>query len=163
MILLWTALRPSAIEQRWRTAAIMVVTAVCAAVTVAGLVRDPRHPALLWAGIVGGVTATLVSIRWQRPPQRLEIAIDDEGYVRVRSIGEPAAPAERALRAVFGAPWLISLSDGTILYTVWPDSLPADAFRRLWVCVRWARATRNTTAGAPGARAARSPIHDDPS
>jgi len=140
VILSWTVLQPSALERRWRAAALLVAGAVCVALVSAAVGSDPRHPKLLFVAIAACLAATLGAYFWPRTDERHEVAIDRDGVVLLRPIASPA-DAGSALRAVFGAPWLITFKSGTIWLAIWPDSLPPDAFRRLWVTTRWSRPT----------------------
>lgn len=103
--------------------------------------------------------ATLSAYFWPRPDERWEVAIDRDGAVLLRDVD--SAESGSVLRAVFGAPWLITFKGGTIWLAVWPDSLPADAFRRLWVTTRWSRSTaRPLTSSSTQAKDA-APRNDD--
>jgi hypothetical protein len=68
-----------------------------------------------------------------------EIGVDDEGAVVLRRPQGNAIDHVR-LHCSFAAPWLITLRRGTMLISVWPDSLPDAVYRRLWVHLRWAGA-----------------------
>lgn len=141
MILGWTPLRASAREGRLWLAALTVALAVTCALTFAALLADPRHPGRLWAATL--VCAAIAAIiAWRLRPSRgpaLELAIDAHGSPLLRATtGVAAAEPAPVARCVFAAPWLITLRCGALHAPVWPDSMPADAFRRLHACVRWA-------------------------
>lgn len=145
MILGWTVLRPSARERRLRLMALAGTLLTTCLLTLAALLADPRHPAQLWSAVVicAVITAGLV---WRLQPRNgpLEIAIDAQGQPLLRAtpgVADPAAvPSAGPARCLFAAPWLITLRCGTLRAAIWPDCLPADAFRRLHACVRWAGA-----------------------
>jgi hypothetical protein len=111
----------------WSTAAVLIG----AAVRNGSIEAVPALAALLSA--VGGHMAG------RRPPRELiEIGVDDDGGMTVRGGATGArVPAEQRARCVFAAPWLITLKGGTMCFRVWPDSVPGNVFRRLWVYVRW--------------------------
>jgi hypothetical protein len=138
VILPWTVLQPSALERRWRTAALLAASVICIALVSAALDSDSRHPMLLSVAIAGCIAVTLGTYLWPRTDERREVAIGRDGVVLLRPIAD-SADTGSALRPVFGAPWLITFKGGTIWLAIWPDSLPPDAFSRLWVSTRWSR------------------------
>lgn len=147
MILNWTALRPSARERRWRRAGLAVTFAIMSLLLWATIAGDPRHPELLWAALALAVAILAVAARRADRNAAREICIGRDGVIRLRDPLVPSGPVV-ALDCVFRAPWLITLAHGTMWLSVWPDSLPSDAFRRLWVCVRWGRPTRKASIAA---------------
>lgn len=176
MIQGWTLLRPSVRERQLQVAALAAALAVTCALTLAALLADPRHPGRLWAATLA-CAAIAVACAWRLRPARgpaLEVAIDAHGAPLLRVTGgvtdgikdgitdgatdgvagrEAADDPSPAARCVFAAPWLITLRCGALRAPVWPDSMPADAFRRLHACVRW---------GSPAPDAGR-PAAPDPS
>jgi len=137
VILGWTALRPSARERRWRQLALLAALGVTLALLWAAIAGDPRRPELLWAAVaLASIMLAAGALRTGYRTQS-EICIGDDGVVRLRAAAPPDAPVHDA-HSVFRAPWLITLAHGTMWQAVWPDSLPPEAFRRLWACVRWA-------------------------
>lgn len=135
MILPWITLQPSLRELRWRRtgSAVAAITAVALAVAAG---RSWSSAALLLLAI-GAVIAAWLAGR-PRAAAPAEIGIDGEGTVLLRS---PESGSESfRLQCRFAAPWLITLRHGTTLVSVWPDSLPEAAFRRLWVHLRWSGA-----------------------
>jgi len=159
VILGWTVLRPSVRERRLRLAALTAVLAVTCALTLAALLADPRHPGRLWA-VVLGCAAVAALVAWRRPRgggPSLEVAVDAQGMPLLRATTgvaeddatDPVADAAPVARCVFAAPWLITLQRGALRAPIWPDSMPADAFRRLYACVRWGSPAQD--AGRPSA------------
>jgi hypothetical protein len=110
----------------WSTAVVLIG----AAVRQGSIEAVPALAALLAA--VGGHMAG----RWP-PREPIEIGVDDSGGVAVRGATGARVPAEQRGQCVFAAPWLITLKGGTMWVRVWPDSVPGNVFRRLWVYVRW--------------------------
>lgn len=142
MILGWTQLRPSARERRLQQSALATALLVTCALTFAALYADPRHPRELWATVVA-CAAIAAFIAWRLRPRgwsQLEVAVDANGlpWLRATSTVTNSRDAGPPLaRCVFAAPWLITLQCGALRTPVWPDSMPAEAFRRLHACVRW--------------------------
>jgi hypothetical protein len=129
----WTVLQPSARERRWLQVA-RFGAIVGAGVSIAALLTsEPRAP---WAaGVV--LLAALGLVFFPRRRSAWQLAIADDGRVMGRAADN--AP-ERRLQCLFASTWLITLRVGTEVVAVWPDSLPADFYRRLWVHLRWTRA-----------------------
>ncbi len=112
--------------------------------TIAG---DPRRPELLWSALaLATVMFAVAAWRGDRDLAR-EICIGRDGVILLRDATIPGGPVV-SLECVFRAPWLITLAHGTMLLSIWPDTLPSDEFRRLWVCVRWGRSTGRASASA---------------
>lgn len=155
MILGWTVLHGSVRERRSRIAAAALLAACTCCLAAAGLLLDPRHPALVWsAAAVSAIAlaAVIPAVRLRAPS--VEVAVAADGSIRLRPTAGPAGDAVQVARCAFVAPWLITLRCGTMWVPVWPDSAPADAFRRLHACARWV--------GSPNPRSAdaRSENHD---
>src|SRR5512134_2150274 len=114
------------------------------ALAAAGLKASFDVPLLLLA--VGAALACWLSGR-RRSTEAIEIAVDDGGAVCFRSTGSPRfnGAKGRVLECAFAAPWLITLRHGTMLLPVWPDSMSEQAFRRLWVYLRWSRGDRSNS------------------
>jgi len=104
----------------------------------------PALAALLAA--VAGLAAGRLALT--RP---LEIGINASGRLAYRPLAEGDEGTEHGLRCVFAAPWLITARHGTIWVRIWPDSVPGNVFRRLWVHIRWnpGRQPADLTATAP--------------
>lgn len=152
MILGWTALRPSARERRWHQGALLAALGITLALLWAALAGDSRRPQLLWAALALASVMLATGALRTGPRTKAEICIGDDGAILVR---EPALPdaTVHGMRCVFRAPWLITLTHGTMWLAVWPDCLPPEAFRRLWACVRWAPSgarQRSDDADGPG-------------
>jgi len=133
VLLPWVALQPSRRERRWRRtgSAIAAVAALALAVAAA---RSWFNASLLLLTIGAAIAAW--SAGRPRAASPAEIGIDDEGTVLLRSAAGSRSGGVR-LQCQFAAPWLITFRQGTMLVSVWPDSLPEAEFRRLWVHVRW--------------------------
>jgi hypothetical protein len=133
VILSWVALQPSRQERRWRLTGAAVAAAAAIALVAAAL-RSGFNAALLLLAIGAAIAAWRLSrLRAVGPA---EIGVDDEGTVVLRG------PQSKAIDPVplhcrFAAPWLITLRHGSTLISIWPDSLPEAAYRRLWVHLRW--------------------------
>lgn len=150
MILNWTALRPSARERRWRRGALGAAFGVVGLLLWATIAGDPRHPELLWTALALAVVMFAVATRRADQDVAREICIGRDGVILLRDATIPGGPVV-SLGCVFRAPWLITLVHGTMWMPVWPDTLPADEFRRLWVCVRWGRSKGKASAAIDGA------------
>jgi hypothetical protein len=147
VILGWTVLQRSVRErQLWVAAAVVLVACFCTLLTAA-LMLDPRHPFVVWAAALFSAVAAIWALKSvpQNPPG-FEIAIGADGELRVRRCEAADEPLATAY-CMFVAPWLITLRCGGIVLPVWPDSLPASAFRRLHACARWAAPADTSTRG----------------
>lgn len=140
MILGWTVLRPSARERWLRRAARVAAGATAIGLSGAALLADPRHPVALWLAVVAAWLLLVSSLVEVGSQQRGELSIDDEGVVLYRQPAD-GSKAPVPARGVFVDQWLITLRVGAMWVPVWPDALPAEAFRRLQACVRWSTAT----------------------
>lgn len=137
MIIGWTVLQRSKRErQLWSAAAIFMIVC-CGAFVFAALMRDPRQGLAVWTAVLSATAAIWTVRSVPRSEPGLEIAIGADGALQVRrcdgGADEPPAPAH----CIFVAPWLITLRCGGVVLPIWPDSLPAPAFRRLHACTRW--------------------------
>lgn len=133
MILPWVALQPSRQERRWRITG-GAVAAVAAIALAAAAFRSGFNAAVLLLAIGAAIASWRVGRLGAVGPA--EIGVDDEGTVVLRRPESNLTDPVR-LRCRFAAPWLITLRHGTILISVWPDSLPQAVYRRLWVHLRW--------------------------
>jgi toxin CptA len=83
-----------------------------------------------------------LTIHAWRPSQPLELKLHPDGSLACRNAASPWQPAKLLRRSVVN-PWLSLLAyrleeDGrTRVLTILPDSLDADAYRRLRVWLRW--------------------------
>jgi hypothetical protein len=152
VLVAWTPLSPSRREQGLRRVA-QALGWSTAALLFGAAVRDgsiepvPALAALLAA--VGGLLAG-----HQPPRERIEVGIDDSGCMAVRRVvvGAGDSPEQRP-QCIFAAPWLITLKSGTMWVRIWPDSVPGNIFRRLWVHMHWNPSREpadRTGATAPG-------------
>jgi hypothetical protein len=131
----FTPLSPSRREAGLRQAARVAAWVAAALLGFAALQAEPVRWTLLLAAavaVVGGVAAGR-----GRPVSRVEVGIDRRGRVVARRASGPDEPAGHRLRCIFAAPWLITLRQDTMFIPVWPDSVPGNTFRRLWVHIRW--------------------------
>jgi hypothetical protein len=141
VLVAWTPLSPSRREQGLRR-----VARVLGGLAAAASIEPVAALAALLAAAAG-----LLAGRPGRAPA-IEIGIDDSGGIAVRRAADPVDSAELRWRCVFAAPWLITLRSGTMWVRVWPDAVPGNIFRRLWVYVRWnpgRRPADRTSATAP--------------
>ncbi|MGE5162274.1 MAG: hypothetical protein ACM3O5_12260 [Betaproteobacteria bacterium] len=150
MLVAWTPLSPSRREQGLRRLA-QVLGYSTAAVLLGAAFRDASvEPVPALGALVASVAGLLAGRR--SPAVPLEIGVDDAGGITARRATAAGESVELPLRCVFAAPWLITLVSGTMSVRVWPDSVPGNIFRRLWVHVRWnpgRRAADRTGATAP--------------
>lgn len=139
----WTALQTSLRERRWRH----VGQAVALVALLVSLIAAARAvpPNLVLAASVLAIAAVIVG--WPRPRRRWEIAVTGDGTVVARR-PQIIASVDRP-DCVFASTWLITLRARCTLIAVWPDSLPRDVYRRLWVTLRW-HMNRPDGAAAPG-------------
>lgn len=141
-------------ERRWLQLATLNCTLVAALLTVAALALDPRHPQRVGTAALFALVAALWGV-WQLAPKgaaTTEIRIRD-GNVLLRETGTGPEARKEVARCVFAAPWLITFRFGSKYVRLWPDSLPADAFRRVHACVRWERIGTTDALGPTGANA----------
>jgi len=147
VIIGWTVLQRSKRErQLWSAAAIFMIVC-CGALVFAALMRDPRQGLAVWTAVLLSATAAIWTVRSvPRSEPGLEIAIGR--MARYRCGAAAVAPMSRRRRhTAYVAPWLITLRCGGVVLPIWPDSLPAPAFRRLHACTRW-----DSSAEAPNRR-----------
>ena len=154
MLLGWTVLRPSKREKRWLQLATATCALVAALLTVAALALDPRHPLRVGTAALFALVAALWGGRQlaAKGAATTEVRIRD-GRVLLREKGTELEAREEVARCVFAAPWLITFRFGSNYVRLWPDSLPADAFRRVHACVRWERISTRDALGPTRANA----------
>ena len=135
MLVPWTPLRPSRRERAvLRIGALLAVAT--SALLLVGAVRADPFDDLVAAAAFLALLAGAVAGR-SRPCTPLEVGVDRSGALTVRRADEAANLTEHGLQCVFAAPWLITLKGGTIWIPIWPDSVPGNTYRRLWVHIRW--------------------------
>lgn len=141
-------------EKRWLQLATVTCALVAALLTVAALALDPRHPLRVGTAALFALVAALWGVRQlaAKGAATTEIRIRD-GRVLLREKGTGLEAREGVARCVFAAPWLITFRFGSNYVRLWPDSLPADAFRRVHACVRWERIITKDALGTTGANA----------
>lgn len=130
----WTPLSPSRTERVVRQVARALALAAGAALMVAAHRVDPVDPFLGCAALLSILVGLIV-----RPSVRraIEVGVDRHGRVTARPAGKSRETLEQELQCVYAAPWLITLKRGTMWIPIWPDSVPGNTFRRLWVHIRW--------------------------
>jgi hypothetical protein len=126
-------------------AATAIATAVVLA--LAGVRSDPVGAAQMALALL--LTATGVAMLRARAASDVEVGIDNDGRLSAR--GREAALTGSAV-CVFAAPWLITLKSGTMWIPIWPDSVPATTFRRLWIHIRWSAGRVAASASAAEGR-----------
>jgi hypothetical protein len=129
----WTPLAPSQRERRLQQLGGTLALISAVVLAIAATRADPF-------GSIQAVLAVLLAagavFAWRaRRSPTFEVAIDADGQLLLRLTAAP----DRALpaRCGFAAPWLISVRSDTMWVPIWPDSVPSNAFRRLWVHIRW--------------------------
>ena len=137
---------PSPRERGVRGIALFLCSSSAVALGIA-LVTDVTVASVPLLGALVAALAAAIAARTTAPPP-VEIAVDAGGALLVRNAGETGG-AERRLRCVFAAPWLITLGSGTMWVRIWPDSLPGSAFRRFWVHIRWSQGRHPADRTAP--------------
>lgn len=105
------------------------------ALLVAALQAQPPSLLLLAAALLTAVACAAATRLPRRAP--IEVGVDDGGRLVARRIDAADAGPEHGLQCIFAAPWLITLGSGTMCVPIWPDSVPGNTFRRLWVHIRW--------------------------
>jgi len=130
------------------------VLASCASLFAAAFFSDPFNPIPALLACAGGLGAW-VAMR-PRTSRHVEIAVSSLGEVMLRNRDASDASDSISVRMAFASPWLISLRRGTMLVTIWPDSLPQSSYRQLWVHLRWGRAMPSDDRGIPPSNRANS-------
>ena len=142
MLVQWTALQPSLRARRWRQVGLGIGVATTVALAAAAVVAVRFDAGIMTLALLAAV-AVAVALRAQTEPQ-LEVGVASTGEIQLRESGadqtDQSGPSNVPIRVVFAAPWLISMRRGTMLISIWPDSLPSSVFRQLWVHLRWGRA-----------------------
>jgi hypothetical protein len=100
----------------------------------AALREGTVEPAAALAALLAAAGGWLAGRQAREAP--IDIGVDDSGCIVVRRV-TTAPETTEYLRCVFAAPWLITLTSDTMWVRIWPDSLPGNIFRRLWVHIRW--------------------------
>jgi len=134
-------LRASSRARRIRRLA-QALTAIAAAACALAFVLAPSTPR--FAAALASTLALLLAFRPGRELARLRLGVDAEGAVLAGS-GE----SEEIAAVQYGSPSYVCLKTRRGRLAVWPDSLPAGAWRRLLVACRWTR--RRHGGGAPSA------------
>jgi len=146
VILSWTVLQRSVRERRLWIAAAIFMFACCAALLFAALTRDPRQPYVVWAALLLSAIAAIWTV-WSVPRGQpgFELGIGADGALQVRRCDGGADELPAPACCIFVASWLITLRCGGVVLPIWPDSVPATAFRRLHACTRWDTSTEAST------------------
>ncbi|MGZ8253861.1 MAG: hypothetical protein ACXWVT_03345, partial [Burkholderiaceae bacterium] len=135
MLVPWTPLTPSRLERSVRRIGLCLAFATSAALIVATARSQPFEPLLAITALLT-VLAGAFAAR-PTPPNSIEVGVDRFGALAVRRAASLDNVPEHGLHCVFAAPWLITLKCGTMLIPIWPDSVPGNTYRRLWVHIRW--------------------------
>ena len=112
----------------------MLGAAAAASLLIAASGAQPADPMLLPAAALAAAGAFFAGRRRAAPD--IEVGVDARGRLRARD-GRAPEPVDRGLQCVFAAPWLITLRSGTMWVPIWPEAVPGNTFRRLWVHIRW--------------------------
>jgi hypothetical protein len=152
VIVAWTPLSPSRRERVLRHAAVALAYGSGLILLAASVESDGLHPVAALSAVVSWLAGLLAGR--PRAFRALDVGIDDAGFPVVRGAAGGAGFAEQRMRCVFAAQWLITLRRATMWVLIWPDSLSGNAFRRLWVQVRWnpGRQPADRTADIPPVR-----------
>jgi hypothetical protein len=150
----WATLQPSSRARQWCRVGVAIALASCAALFAAAFFSDPFNPIPALLACAGGLGAW-VAMR-PRTSRHVEIAVSSLGKVMLRDRDASDSSDSISVRVAFASPWLISLRRGTMLVTIWPDSLPQSTYRQLWVHLRWGRAMPSDDRGIPPSNRANS-------
>ena len=112
--------------------ALAFITAIT--LLASALLADPVDP----LGAIAAAVVALMGVRARQAASRrpIEVGVDQAGRPSARWADGSGEPLE-GLQCIFAAPWLITFRQGTRCISIWPDSVPGNAFRRLWVHIRW--------------------------
>ena len=122
--------------------ALTVVTAVACALAFVLAPSTPRFVAVL-----ASTLALLLALRPGREPSQPRLGVDAEGAV-VAGNGE----SEEVAVVQYSSPAYVCLMTRGGRLALWPDSLPASAWRRLLVACRWRRQREGGGVPAAGSR-----------
>jgi hypothetical protein len=131
----WTPLTPSRRERAVRrlgVAALLAAAAALLAAVAGGEALDPWPAGAALLALLAGVFAARSTAT-----DPIEVGVDRSGALTVRGAADGISGPEHGVQCVFAAPWLITLKRDTMLIPIWPDSVPVNTYRRLWVHVRW--------------------------
>jgi hypothetical protein len=127
--------------RRIRTLA-QAVTAIAAAACALAFVLAPST--LRSIAALASAGALLLAFRAGHEPPRPRVGVDAEGSVLAGT-----DETEEVAIVQYSSPAYVCLATRRGRLAVWPDSLPATAWRRLLVACRWTR--RREGGGAPAA------------
>jgi hypothetical protein len=108
------------------------LTVIAAAACALAFVLVPSTPRFVAA--LASTLAMLLAFRPGREPSQPRLGVDAEGAV-VAGTGE----SEEVAVVQFSSPAYVCLMTRSGRLALWPDSLPATAWRRLLVACRWGR------------------------
>lgn len=134
MLVAWTPLSPSRREQGLRRVARVLGCSTAVVLVGAAFRAGSIEPAAALAALLAAIGGWLAGRPAREAP--IDIGIDDSGCIAARRLTAMDETTEH-LRCVFAAPWLITLKSGTMRVRLWPDSVPGNIFRCLWVHIRW--------------------------
>jgi hypothetical protein len=134
VLVAWTPLSPSRREQALRRAARALGCAASVALVGAAFRAGSIEPLAALAALLAATGGWMAGRPVKEAP--IDIGIDDTGCIAARRLTTTDETTEH-LRCVFAAPWLITLESNTLRVRLWPDSVPGNIFRCLWVHIRW--------------------------
>ena len=140
MLVPWTPLTPSRRERGVRRIGVCLAVAASAAMPAAAAGVEPVHPFLAITALLALLASALAAR--SSPTGPIEVGVDRSGALTIRRGAAFDNRLEQGLQCVFAAPWLITLKCGTMLIPIWPDSVPENTYRRLWVHIRWGSGRR---------------------
>ena len=140
MLVPWTPLTPSRRERGVRRIGVLLALAASAALLAAAAGVEPFDPFLAITALLTLLMGALAAR--SSPTDPIEVGVDRSGALTIRRGAAPDNRPEHGLQCVFAAPWLITLKCGTMLIPIWPDSIPGNTYRRLWVHIRWGSVRR---------------------
>jgi len=118
------------------------LTAMAAAACALAFVLAPST--LRFIAVLASTGALVLALRAGHEPHRPRVGVDAEGGVLAGT-----CETEEAASVQYSSPAYVCLATSRGRLAVWPDSLPATAWRRLLVACRWTR--RRDGGGAPAA------------
>ena len=145
----WTPLAPSRRERAVRRIGVWLVFSASAALLAAAARAEPFDPVLALGALLGFLAGALAGRSSTGAP--VEVGVDHSGALTVRRATVLDNGPEHRLQCIFAAPWLITLKSGTMWVPIWPDSVPGNTYRRLWVHIRWSSGRKpDLSTGMPG-------------
>jgi hypothetical protein len=112
---------------------------------------DALDPIVVIAALLALLAGVVANLPVATDP--IEVGIDHAGALTLRRGNTADRGPEPESRCVFATPWLITIKRGTMLVPIWPDAVPGNTYRRLWVHIRWSSGRQPAglpSGGAPG-------------